>query len=315
MRQVYGRWKGDFVMATIRDSRSDRVFKFFVHLYLFMVLVIVLYPLIYIMSASFSDPTMVNSGKMWLFPKGFTLDGYKLILSFDEIWVGYGNTIFYTVLGVAINLLITLPAAYALSRKKMVGRNFFMIMFVFTMFFSGGLVPTYMLVKNLGMIDTIWSMVLPNAAAIWNIILCRTFFQVTIPPELEEAAIIDGCSTTKLFLKVVMPLSMPIVAVMVLFYGVGHWNEYFSALIYLNNEDMYPLQMVLRKILVLQEVGSQSSDPAEAIRNAQVMNSKVNMAAIMKYAVIIVSTLPMLIVYPFLQRYFVKGVMIGSLKG
>lgn len=302
-------------MSAIKESRSDAVFKFFVHLFLFIILVIVLYPLIYIISASVSDPTAVNSGQMWLLPKGFTLEGFKVVFEHEQIWTGYMNTIFYTVLGVSINLAITLPAAYALSRKNLPGRNLIMILFVFTMFFSGGLVPTYLLVKNLGMIDTVWSLVLPNAAAIWNIIVCRTFYQVTIPKELEEAAIIDGCSTTKLFLKVVTPLSMPIIAVMALFYGVGHWNEYFSALIYLNDQAKYPLQMVLREILVIQEISTQTTDPAALARDAEVMNQKMDTAAIMKYAVIIVSTLPMLIVYPFLQRYFVKGVMIGSLKG
>lgn len=302
-------------MSAIKESRSDAVFKFFVHLFLFIILVVVLYPLIYIVSASVSDPTAVNSGEMWLFPKGFTLEGFKVVFEHEQIWTGYMNTIFYTVLGVSINLSITLPAAYALSRKNLPGRNLIMMLFVFTMFFSGGLVPTYLLVKNLGMIDTVWSLVLPNAAAIWNIIVCRTFYQVTIPKELEEAAIIDGCSTTKLFLKVVTPLSLPIIAVMALFYGVGHWNEYFSALIYLNDQSKYPLQMVLREILVIQEISTQTTDPAALARDAEVMNQKMDTAAIMKYAVIIVSTLPMLIVYPFLQRYFVKGVMIGSLKG
>ncbi|KKI90107.1 sugar ABC transporter permease [Bacillus sp. SA1-12] len=302
-------------MTAIRESRSDLVFKFFVHCFLFVILVLILYPLIYIVSASISDPTLVNQGKMWLLPKGITFIGYELLFQYDEIWIGYRNTIFYTLLGVSINLFVTLPAAYALSRKKLVGRKFFMMMFVFTMFFSGGLIPSYLLVKNLGMINTVWALVIPNAASIWNIILCRTFFQVTIPKELEDAASIDGCTNTKLFFKIVLPISMPIVAVMALFYSVGHWNEYFSALIYLNDEAKYPLQMVLRKILVLQEISTETMDPAMAIANAEVMNQKADLSAVLKYAVIIVSTLPMLIAYPFLQRYFVKGVMIGSIKG
>ncbi|GGH79298.1 putative aldouronate transport system permease protein [Pullulanibacillus pueri] len=302
-------------MTTIRESRNDRIFKAFIYSFLIVILIIVLYPLIYIISASISDPTLVSSGKMWLWPKGINFDGYKLIFQDDQIWIGYLNTIYYTVLGVLISLAITLPAAYALSRRKLVGGNFFMMMFAFTMFFSGGLVPTYLLVKNLGLVNTVGAMVLPNAAAVWNIIVCRTFFQVTIPKELEEAAIIDGCSTTKLFFKVVIPLSMPIIAVMALFYGVGQWNDYFNALIYLSDKEKYPLQMILRQILVLQELGNDNMATSISNSAAEAMQHSQSLADIMKYAIIIVSTLPMIIVYPFLQRFFVKGVMIGSIKG
>src|SRR5699024_3679489 len=218
----------------IQDTAKDKVFKVFNYSFLTLAMVVVLYPLIYIISASISDPTAVNSGKMWLLPKDITFEGYRLILKNNDIWRGYLNTIIYTTLGTGINLAVTLPAAYALGRKDFVGRNFFTGMFVLTMFFSGGLIPTYLVVKNLGLIDTIWSMVLPNAAAIWNIIIARVFFQSTIPRELEESAIIDGCSNFKLFFKIVLPLSAPIIAVMALFYGVGHWNQYFNALIYLS---------------------------------------------------------------------------------
>lgn len=302
-------------MAAIRETKEDKIVNWVVRILLFIVLIIVLYPLIYIVSASFSDPTMVNSGQMWLFPKGFTLDGYRLILENDDIWRGYANTILYTTLGVSINLLLTIPAAYALSREDLVGRKWITAFLLFTMFFGGGLVPTYLLVKNLGLIDTIWAMVLPGAASVWNIIMTRTYFQTAIPKELEEAAVIDGCTTMQLFTKVVMPLSLPIVAVMTLFYGVGHWNEYFSALIYLNNDEMYPLQMVLRQILVVQEMSTQTSDPEAVIRQAQMSNYQADMSAILRYSVIIVSTLPMMILYPFVQKFFVKGIMVGSLKG
>lgn len=302
-------------MSSIKETKEDKIINFFVHLILFIVLIIIIYPLIYILSASFSDPTMVNSGQMWLFPKGFTLDGYRLILENEAIWRGYANTILYTSLGVLINLVLTIPAAYALSRKRLVGRKFITNMLLVTMFIGGGLIPTYMLVKNLGLLNTIWAMVLPGGASVWNIVLTRTFFQSTIPTELEEAAIIDGATSFQLFTKIVMALSLPIVAVMALFYGVGHWNEYFSALIYLNNEKMYPLQMVLRQILVVQELSTSTSDPEAVLRQAQMSNYQADMSAILRYSVIIVSTLPMLIVYPFAQKYFVKGVMVGSLKG
>ncbi|ASN04173.1 carbohydrate ABC transporter permease [Virgibacillus necropolis] len=299
--------------AVIKETKADKIFNIFNISFLFIALVVVLYPLIYIVSASVSDPSQVNSGEMWLLPKGFTLEGYKLIFENDQIWRGYLNTIFYTVLGTLINLAVTLPAAYALARKDFVGRGFLTGLFVLTMFFSGGLIPTYLLVKDLGLIDTVWAMVLPNAAAVWNIIICRIFFQVTIPTELEESARMDGCSNFKMFMKIVLPLSAPIIAVMALFYGVGHWNGYFNALIYLSDKNLYPLQLVLREILVMQEMSSSATNISESMATA--LHSKEQLAAIIKYGVMIVSTLPIIIVYPFLQRYFVKGVMIGSLKG
>lgn len=301
-------------MEAVRESRSDRLFKIANYTFLTVVLAIVLYPLIYVVSASISNPAFVNSGQMWLFPKDIMWEGYVRVFENKQIWIGYRNTIFYTLLGTTINLLVTIPAAYALSRRDLVGRNWIMGMFVFTMFFSGGLIPTYLLVKNLGMVNTIWAMVLPNAAAVWNIIICRTFFQSTIPRELEEAATIDGCSTVKMFLKIILPLSKPIIVVMALFYGVGHWNSYFNALIYLSDQNLYPLQLVLRQILVLQQMDAETTGGAVGAV-ATAMANKAEIAAIIKYAVMIVSTLPVIIVYPFLQRYFVKGVMIGSIKG
>ncbi|MFJ7977284.1 carbohydrate ABC transporter permease [Peribacillus sp. JNUCC 23] len=299
--------------TAISETKTDKVIKTFIYIFLTCALLIVMYPLIYIISASVSDPASVNSGEMWLLPKGFTLEGYRMILENNAIWRGYLNTIFYTALGTFINLAVTIPAAYALSRKDLVGRNVLMGIFVITMFFSGGLIPTYLVVKNLGLIDTIWAMVLPNAAAVWNIVIARVFFQVSIPKELEEAAIIDGCSNFKMFIKIILPLSAPIIAVMALFYGVGHWNGYFNALIYLSDKSLYPLQLVLREILVLQEMSSQNTNMTGSM--AEALHSKQQLAAIIKYGVMIVSTLPIIIAYPFLQRHFVKGVMIGSLKG
>lgn len=299
--------------SAISETMTDKIIKVLIYVFLGFATLIVLYPLVYIISASVSNPADVNSGKMWLFPKGITFEGYRIIFENGAIWKGYLNTVFYTVLGTTINLAVTIPAAYALSRKDFAGRNLFMAMFVLTMFFSGGLIPTYLVVKSLGLIDTIWAMVLPNAAAVWNIVIARVFFQSTIPKELEEAAIIDGASNFKMFFKIILPLSMPIIAVMGLFYGVGHWNGYFNALIYLSDKELFPLQLVLREILVLQEMSSQNTDVTGSM--AEAMHSKQQLAAVIKYGVMIVSTLPIIIVYPFLQRFFVKGVMIGSLKG
>ena len=284
------------------------------YLFVIFAFLIVLYPLVYMLSASISDPKFVASGEMWLWPRGITFDGYKRVFQNSSIWIGYKNTILYTLVGTTINLIVTLPAAYALSRKDFIGRNFFMGMFMVTMFFSGGLVPSYLLVKQLGMINSMWAILIPASASIWNIIVSRTFFQSSIPKELQDAAQVDGCTNMRLFLKIILPLSMPIVAVMALFYGVGHWNSYFSAMIYLNDSAKYPLQLVLRQILVLQEMSAQGGGVIDS-STATAMNTKAEIAALVKYAVIIVATLPVIVVYPFLQRYFVQGVMIGSVKG
>lgn len=303
------------MVTAMKESRGDKLFLISTYIYLCLALVVVLYPLIYILSASISSPQDVNSGAMWLFPKNVTLDGYKLVFENPKIWNGYLNTIIYTVVGTLLNLAVTLPAAYALSRSDFVGRQLFMGIILFTMFFSGGLVPTYLLVKNLGLINSMGALILPVAASVWNIVVARTFFQSTIPKELQEAAHIDGCTNLKLFIRIILPLSAPIVAVMALFYGVGHWNSYFPSLIYLNDEAKYPLQMVLRQILVLQEMSAETTGAAINGEVAMAMNSKAETASLIKYGVIVVSTLPIVAVYPFLQRYFVQGVMIGSVKG
>lgn len=302
------------MLTGVKETKRDKVFLIFNYIYVLIAFLIVFYPLVYMVSASISDPKLVSSGEMWLFPKGITFDGYKRVFENTSIWIGYGNTILYTVVGTTINLVVTLPAAYALSRKDFIGRNFFMGMFMVTMFFGGGLVPSYLLIKQLGMINTMWAIVIPSAASIWNIIVSRTFFQSSIPKELQEAAQIDGCTNMRLFVRIILPLSMPIIAVMALFYGVGNWNSYFSALIYLNDSAKYPLQLVLRQILVLQEMSAQGGGAIDA-STAAALNSKAEIAALVKYAVIIVATVPIIAIYPFLQRYFVQGVMIGSVKG
>ena len=296
----------------IRESRADRVFVVVNRIFLAVILLLVLYPLVYIVSASISDPVAVNSGRMWLYPVGVTFEGFSRVFRNPEIWIGYRNTAFYTVFGTLINLAVTLPAAYALSRRDLAGRNVFMGLYLFTMFFNGGLIPTYLLVRDLGMVNTVWAMLLPNAASVWLIIVARTFFQATIPGELREAADMDGCSNFRFFWSIVLPLSKSIIAVLALFYAVGHWNQYFNALIYLSNRDLFPLQLFLREILVQQEMDASmlmSGGSMEALAQ------QARIADIVKYAVMIVSALPLLIAYPFVQRFFVKGVMIGSVKG
>ncbi|MGC6585724.1 carbohydrate ABC transporter permease [Paenibacillus sp. FSL W7-1279] len=287
-------------------SRADRVFDLFNYAFLTLLLIVILYPLYFIIIASVSDPISVSGGKVWLFPVDFTLEGYQRIMENQTIWVGYKNTLVYMTVGTAVNVAITVTGAYPLSRKDMYGRNLFMFLITFTMFFSGGLIPTYLLVKSLGLMNSMWALILPGAVSVWNLIITRTFFQHNIPDELREAAAMDGCSDFKFFLQVALPLSKSILAVLVLFYGVSHWNSFFSALIYLRNEAQYPLQLVLRNILIQNEV--------QELMNLDLGASN-SLSESIKYGVIIVASIPVLILYPMVQKYFVKGVMIGSLKG
>ncbi|MFB9280243.1 carbohydrate ABC transporter permease [Cohnella cellulosilytica] len=293
--------------TTLNRSSDDKVFDAIVYAIAAVIILIVLYPLVFIVSASFSDPAKVLSGEVWLLPKGLNAEAYSNILQNDKIWIGYRNTIFYTVVGTSINLVMTILAAYPLSRPDLPGRGPLMLVITLTMFFSGGLIPTYMLVKNLGMVDTMWALIVPGAIATYNLIVMRTYFQSSIPWELQEAAHMDGCTNWRLLLNIILPLSKPILAVMVLFYAVGHWNSFFGALIYIRNEALYPLQLVLRDILLISQ-----SDVADSGIG---LEDKILLAESIKYAVIIVSSLPVLVMYPFVQRHFVKGVMIGSIKG
>jgi putative aldouronate transport system permease protein len=292
-----------------RKSKSDLLFDLINYSFLTVGMLLILYPLYFVLIASVSDPNHIYAGDVWLFPKGVTLDGYQRIFNDASIWIGYGNSLLYAALGTGISVTLTMFAAYPLSRRDFVGRNVFMMFFMLTMFFGGGLIPTYLLIKDLGMINTIWALVVPGAAGVFNIIIVRTFFQSTIPDEMREAAFIDGCSNTKFFLQIVIPLSKPIIAVMVLFHVVGFWNGFFDALIYLNDQSKYPLQLVLRNILVQNQVNSSMMADVESYA------AKLRVTELIKYGVIIVASLPLLILYPFLQRYFVKGVMIGSIKG
>ncbi|SEM29831.1 carbohydrate ABC transporter membrane protein 2, CUT1 family [Paenibacillus sp. cl141a] len=293
--------------STIKEASSERLFDILIYAIAAVIIVIVLYPLLFIVSASFSDPARVLNGEVWLLPKGVTLDAYENILHNDKIWTGYRNTILYTTVGTAINIIMTILAAYPLSRPDLPGRNGIMVLITLTMFFNGGLIPTYLLVKDLGMVDTMWALIIPGAIATYNLIVMRTYFQSSIPWELQEAAHIDGCSNWRLLFSIILPLSKPILAVMVLFYAVGHWNSFFNALIYIRNEDLHPLQLVLREILLISQ--------SDAVDGSVGLEKSILLAESIKYAVIIVSSLPVLLMYPLVQRHFVKGVMIGSIKG
>lgn len=292
----------------IRVSPADRIFDILNYVFLTLCLLIVAYPLYFIVIASVSDPTAVYAGKVILWPARFTLEGYQRILDYESFFTGYRNTVIYTVVGTAVNVLITIPGAYALSRKDLVGRNIFMMGVTFTMIFSGGLIPTYLLVISLNLYNTMWALILPVAVSAWNLIVARTFFQQTIPDELLEAATLDGAGNTQFFLRVVLPLSKSIIAVMVLFYAVNHWNSYFNALIYLKSAEKYPLQLVLRNILFENSLG-------DMVEDASTLALQQRLGDLIKYGIIIASSLPLLILYPFLQRFFIQGVMIGAVKG
>ena len=292
----------------IRVSPADRIFDILNYVFLTLCLLIVAYPLYFIVIASVSDPTAVYAGKVILWPARFTLEGYQRILDYESFFTGYRNTVIYTVVGTAVNVLITIPGAYALSRKDLVGRNIFMMGVTFSMIFSGGLIPTYLLVISLNLYNTMWALILPVAVSAWNLIVARTFFQQTIPDELLEAATLDGAGNTQFFLRVVLPLSKSIIAVMVLFYAVNHWNSYFNALIYLKSAEKYPLQLVLRNILFENSLG-------DMVEDASTLALQQRLGDLIKYGIIIASSLPLLILYPFLQRFFIQGVMIGAVKG
>ena len=290
---------------------QDRVVESMGTLLILLLAITILYPLIYIVSCSFSSGDALMSGKVRFLPVDFTLDGYQSVFEYKQIWTGYRNSIIYTVIGTALSITMTVFAAYPLSRDDLRGRTVISRIFVFTMMFSGGMIPSYLLVKSLHMLDTMWAVILPGCVSAYNVIVARTFFSQSIPKELLEAAQIDGCSDFKFFRKIVLPLSGPIIAVLCLWIAVSLWNGYFNAMIYLNSESKYTLQLVLRRILLLSKVDFSKSTSMDL----ELLAKNEFLSEMLKYGTIILSSLPLLIIYPFLQKSFVKGVMIGSVKG
>ncbi len=298
-------------MSTVKRSRADTLFVAVNFVILALVAIVVAYPIIYVLSASFSDPIAITEGRVFLLPVGVTLENYKLVFGYGQLWRGYLNSIFYTVAGTALNLILTMLMAFSLSEKNLPLKKLFMGLLTFTMLFSGGLIPSYLLMKNLGLIDTVWVLIIPGGVAVYNVIVSRTFMESNVPQELREATQIDGCSDFRMFVSIALPLSGAIIAVMALFYGTARWGEYFNAMIYLRTSRLLPLQVVLRNILLLNSADAElidSYDPEIAARMEALKNS-------LKYSIIVLATLPMLAMYPFVQKYFVKGVMIGSIKG
>ena len=295
----------------INISTGDRIFYLFVDVVMFLILLMVILPMLNVISSSISDPDAVMQGKIFLFPNGFSLAGYKAVLKDERIFSGYMNALFYTCVTAFFGVITTVMCAYPLSRKDLVGRNKFMGLFTFAMLFSGGLIPSYLLIRDLGLIDNRLSLILPGLVNVYNMIITRTFFQTTIPDDLLDAAKIDGCGNTSFVVKIVMPLSKSILAVIALYYVVENWNSWFKAYLYLNDKTKFPLQLVIREILF-----ANSTSMADGASTASNEGVKMDaLSEVMKYSSIMVSCIPLWCVYPFVQKYFVKGVMIGSIKG
>ncbi len=290
-------------------SAGDAVFLGVNYAVLAIAFLVVAYPILYIVSASLSDHEAVLAGRVWLWPVQPTLKAYAAVFQSPKIPRAFLNSIIYTVFGTAVNLVMTVMGAYPLSRKDFVGRNVITAFFVFTMLFSGGLIPTYLLVSRLGLVDSRLAMIIPPAMSVWYVIIARTFFQANLPAELHESAVLDGCGDVRFILRIALPLSGPLLAVLVLYYAVGHWNSYFNALIYLKSSALFPLQIVLRNILILNE-----SD-AMMTMDVKTMLVRRGLAELLKYAIIVVASAPMMLLYPFVQKYFIRGIMIGAIKG
>lgn len=294
--------------AKKQASGKDIAFNIFLYALCILILIIIAYPLYFIIIASFSNPSEVANGNVWFWPSQFTVDGYKELFRHGDIWVGYWNTILYTLVGTLIGLVVNISAAYSLSRKDLVGRKLITFFFIFTMFFNGGLIPTYFTVRDFHLYDTFWVMVLPFSVVVYNIIVARTFFDSSLPKELLDAAQIDGCGNLRFFFSIALPLSKAVIAVIALYIAVAQWNSYFNALVYIRSENLKPLQLVVRNILITNQSLVGAGDGLAA-------QEAMRLANLMKYAVIIITTVPIMCVYPFVQKYFSQGVMIGAIKG
>ncbi len=297
----------------IGRCRSDVIYDTILFILLSLVFLVVAYPLYFVIISSVSDPIAVSNGEVTFYPIGFTLDGYREVFKTNTVVRGFLNSLLYTVCGVSVNLLVTLPTGYALSRKDFALKKFVTFFYMLTMFIGGGMMPTYLIVKQTGLLNSMWALIIPGAMGVYNMIVAKTFFSTNIPLELMEAVRLDGCGNTRFFFHIVLPLSGAITAILVLYYGQGHWNSYFSALLYINDREKWPLQLELRNILLLNTNTMTKEFITEEMRKEQARREA--LANMMKYSLIIISSIPMLIVYPFVQKHFVKGVMIGSVKG
>jgi len=301
-------FKNIFLMKK-KNFDTDSVFYMVNGIYLTIAFLLVAYPILFIVSSSFSSPEAVSSGRVWLFPVDFSLAGYKELLSYKPVWTGYYNSFIYAIVGTTLSVTFTILGAYALSRKQLYGRRVFMFLILFTMIFQGGIIPTYILMQDLNLIDTRWAVILPRLIVVFNFVITKNFFENNIPEELYEAAKIDGASEFQFFTKIVLPLAKPIIAILVLYYAVFIWNSFFDAMIYLRDKNLYPLQLILRDVLILNEVSTDMMADPELLQELEGMRD------LLKYSLIIVASLPVLVAYPFIQKYFVSGRLAGASKG
>lgn len=295
-------------LKKVKTSGSDQRLEWILRVFIVIVGIIMAYPLLVVVSTSFSSPSAVMSGEVWLFPVEFSLEGYKAVFRTKDVLIGYRNSLFYMIAGTAINVVMTLLCAYPLSRDDLVGQGLFMKLYTFTMLFGGGMIPHYLLLKDLNMLNTVWSMIIPGAVSVYNMIITRTFIKSNIPKEMLEAAKIDGASDIQYFVKMVLPLSGSVIAVITLYYAVSHWNAYFNAFMYLTDKELYPLQIFLKNILVSNQVQADMlpDEYGTAVES---------IGEVLKYSLIVVAVVPVMVIYPFVQKHFVKGVMIGAVKG
>ena len=293
----------------IRETGSDLAFTILNTAVLIVATAAILYPLLHVVSASFSSGDAVMSGRVKIWPVGFTLTAYRKVFEYQQIWVGFKNSVFYAVVGTTVNVTMTIIAAYPLSRRDLSGKNIIISLFLFSLMFDGGLIPTYLLVKQVGLLNTRWALIIPQALSVWSLLIAIAFFRSSIPEELLEAAHLDGASDFHYFFAIALPLSTPLIAVLALYYAVGHWNQFFAALIYLGRADLYPLQLILRQILVQNQLDQ------SMLGDVQEMARRQELRELIKYAVIVIASAPVMVLYPFVQRYFVKGMTLGAVKG
>lgn len=301
----------DKVKTDIRPSKGDRILDAFIIAILLIVAVVCFYPLFLVLICSCSDPQYISTGQVWIIPRGFNMDAYKTLLETREIWIGYRNSIFYTVVGTTLQMIVTTAAGFALSRRTLPGRRILMLFFLFPLYFSGGMIPTYLVIKNAGMVNTVWSLIVPVMVGYYNLILARNYFENSIPEEIYESASVDGVNLIRYFVQFAVPLAVPVLAVMTLNFALGHWNKYFEAMIYISDDNIQTLQVFIKRITM------QATSSLEAGANVDfdTVVEQIRQTQLLKYAVVIVSSIPMIMLYPLIQRYFVKGIMMGAVKG
>lgn len=296
----------------IKPTKGDRILNIVITILLIVITVIVAYPLYLVLIASISDPQYISTGQVALFPRGINLDAYRILFDTKDIWIGYRNSLFYTVVGTVLQMVVTTSAAYALS-KKVPGRNLFSLLFVFTMYFSGGMIPTYLVIKQFGMINTVWALLIPTIFGPYNYIICRNYFESSIPGEVYESASLDGASEIRTFAQIAVPLAKPVMAVMALNFALGHWNAYLESMLYISDDKIQSLQVFIKRITTA-ATASLDSGGGGAIKLESLV-AQMRQTQLLKYAVVIVSSIPMIILYPFISKHFVKGIMLGSVKG